>query len=815
MEINFYPVDIDSIDDSERRQVIRLFGRTKEGKRACVIDRNFYPYFWAACKENTPESAARALAKKLAQEQGINNVEVHQKKFLAKDVIALKITVEHSKIIGQAKHFVKDYDEIQGIFESDIPFVRRYLIDKHITPLTLCRASGEISEAKADVDIIIEAEKIEQISEEMIQPKIIAFDIEVYNPNIAPREQEDQICLLALYGKDFKKVIACRDVKHDFKYVETVKDEKELITKFIQYIKKLQPDYLVGYFSDGFDFPYIRTRAKKHKIDLDLGLDGSNVSFSKRAQTGSARITGFAHIDIYKFIRRITSGGEIELESYDLNTVAMEMLGDGKKKVDLKDFCAAWDDGGKDLHKYIEYNLKDAELTYRLAEVMLPNLHEMVKLVGQNLFDVARMTFGQFVEWYIIRNVERFNELIPNRPYMGEMEERDLESYEGAFVFEPQPGLYEDIMGFDFRSLYPSIIVSHNICLSTITKENKNTHTTPAIRIGNKDYKYYFLQQPLGFMPSILKEVIERRAAVKKILKQSKTKDPVLNARQYGLKILANSFYGYYGFSGARWYSNDCAASITAWARHYIQETIKRFEKEGFTVIAGDTDSLYHTLGTRKKEDALHLMEEINKHLPGMMELELENYYPRGIFVMKKGEQKGAKKKYALIDERNVIKVRGFETIRGDWSIIAREVQDKVLHLILERNDVKGAEKYAKEIIRDLRQKKLPKEKMIIRKQLKKEIASYDAIGPHVAVAQRLKERGIKVQAESLISYIVCEGKGMIRDRAKPVDEAKTYDAEYYIDHQVLPSVLPLFDVLGIKEEFLKKDHQQKGVMDF
>ena len=558
----------------------------------------------------------------------------------------------------------------------------------------------------------------------------------------------------------------------------------------------------------------MRARAKKHGIDLDLGLDGSNVSFNKRMQTGSARITGFAHIDIYKFIRRITSGGEIELESYDLDTVAREMLGDGKKKVNLQDFHVAWDNG-KDLHQYIEYNLKDAELTYRLAEVMLPNLHEMVKLVGQNLFDVARMTFGQFVEWYIIRNIERFNELIPNRPYMGEMEERDMESYEGAFVFEPQPGLYENIMGFDFRSLYPSIIVSHNICLSTITKEAKNVHTTPEIILRNKAAKYYFTKDYQGFLPAILKEIIERRANIKAAMKKEKAKNPVLNARQYGLKILANSFYGYFGFSGARWYNNECAASITAWARHYIHEAIKKFQDEGFTVLYSDTDSLYHTLGNKKRADALKLMENINENLPDMMELEFENYYLRGIFVMKKGEKKGAKKKYALIDEKNVIKVRGFETIRGDWSIIAREVQDHVLHLILEENDVNGAEQYVKQTIKDVRQKNLPKDKMVIRKQLKKKIENYDAVGPHVAVAQRLRERGIKVQEGSLISYIVCEGRGMIRDRAKPVDEATTYDAEYYIDHQILPAVLPLFDVLGIKEEFLKKDHQQKGVMDF
>ncbi len=232
-------------------------------------------------------------------------------------------------------------------------------------------------------------------------------------------------------------------------------------------------------------------------------------------------------------------------------------------------------------------------------------------------------------------------------------------------------------------------------------------------------------------------------------------------------------------------------------------------------MIYSDTDSVYIALDKKKKEEALKLMDTINKQLPDIMELELENYYQRGIFVKKKGGEQGAKKKYALIDDKGTIKVRGFETIRGDWSVIARDVQEHILNLILKDNKPEQAISYIKEIIKKTRTKQLPKEQMIIRKQLKKNIKDYNNIGPHVAVAKLLEKKGMKIQAGMYISYIVDEGKGMISERARPVDEAHSYDAEYYINNQILPAVLPLLEVLGYDKENLTKQHEQKGVMDY
>jgi len=165
----------------------------------------------------------------------------------------------------------------------------------------------------------------------------------------------------------------------------------------------------------------------------------------------------------------------------------------------------------------------------------------------------------------------------------------------------------------------------------------------------------------------------------------------MLNARQNSLKILANSFYGYLGFSMARWYCLQCSRSITAYGRNYIQQTIKKVNDSGFTTIYSDTDSVFFTLNKKTKQDSFKILESVNSELPGLMELEFEGSYSKGIFVSTKDSSIGAKKKYALMSERGIMKVRGFETVRRNWSPIAKEAQNHVLKILLSDGDSEKA----------------------------------------------------------------------------------------------------------------------------
>jgi DNA polymerase, archaea type len=822
VKLEFYPLTIDYMDDvlSGSRGVIRLFGRTQKGDNVCIFDSSFSQYFWAILenKEKASKITDKILGIKIQENKRnvyATEVSIHKKKFLEKEVYALKIEVNNPKDVDILRKNVEKIEGVEKCMETDIPFVRRYLADKKIVPLVLCHVEGDETETSYKAEITVNAKKIFQDESGIIEkPNILSFDIEVYNKRRSPKEDSDPILMVSFYGtNNYKKTITWKKYDGAEDYVEFVNDERELIVRIKDVINEFKPDFIVGYFSDGFDWPYIRARADKHKIKLNVGIDGSNVRFSRGIKSKSARIVGISHIDVLKFVRRILSG-QINLPSYKLDTVAKHLLGKGKTEENIENLYKAWD-SGKGIGNFCKYNLIDAKLTYEIFEKILPHLNEFVKLVGLSPDEVSRMSYGRLVESYVLKNIVDFNELAPNRPYFDEIKKREGVAYEGAFVYEPKAGLYNDIAVFDFKSLYPTIISAHNICASTLTDDKKEAHESPEIEFDGKKTRYYFTYKSDGIFPKLIRNILERRNRVKEMLSKNK-KDAVLNARQYSLKVLANSAYGYLGFSGARWYCKECAASITAYGRDYIKKVIKKAEEEKLNVIYGDTDSVFISLGKGKSmPDAERFLRDVNNELPSLMELELDGFYSKGIFVMKKGEEGGAKKKYALVDNEGEIKVVGFETVRGDWSVIAKEVQKDVLKIILTDDDVEKAVKYVKDVLKNVKEKKIPVEKMIIKKQLLKEVDEYASIGPHVNVAKKLIDRGEIVGAGSEIKYVVQPGKGSIGDRSLPFDEAKTYDVDYYTNHQIIPVVARIFSAVGYEKEDLLGEHKQKSLGDF
>jgi DNA polymerase Pol2 len=479
----------------------------------------------------------------------------------------------------------------------------------------------------------------------------------------------------------------------------------------------------------------------------------------------------------------------------------------------MEALAEVWDKHLSKIEEYCKYNLHDAKLTYELCLKMLPNMIELVKIVGLSVFDITRMGYSQLVEWYIIRQAPNFNEICMERPHYDEVRKRRTQTYKGAFVYEPKPGLYNDIVLFDFRSLYPTIIASHNIspgtlnCSCCFEKELAPTETG----------KYWFCKKKKGFIPTIIEDLITRRMRIKEMMAKEKRKDPMLVAREQSLKVLGNSFYGYLGFFNARWYSIESARSVTAWGRYYIKQVIDKAQEEGFRVIYGDTDSVFLTLDSKKTEDAVKFVEKINMTLPGVMELEFEGHYPSGIFVSAKVSEAGAKKKYALLNDEGDIEIKGFETVRRNWSSIAKDAQRNVLDIILKENNPEKALQYVKKVIADLREHKVQLDKVVIHTQLQKEISEYATIGPHVAAAQLMKKKGIPVGPGTLIKFVVAKGTGKIREKVKLVDDVKQtdYDPEYYINHQVVPSVERIFHVLGYKKEEITDHEGQKKLGHF
>ena len=613
--------------------------------------------------------------------------------------------------------------------------------------------------------------------------------------------------MISLVGENFKKVITWKKHSKKISNVELVKDEAELIEKFTEYVRKISPDFLVGYFSDGFDLPYLRARAEKNRVKLNLGLDESQPKFTRGIIT-TGRINGIVHIDLLRFIQTAYSQ-YMKSETLSLNEVASEFLGDTKKDFKIKHSSKLEDN---DWENYFEYNLQDSILTYNLFQKMWPDLLEFARVMQEPIFEVSRNGMSKNVESYILHNLERFNEIPEKRPTHDEISKRrGREKYEGAFVFEPIPGLYENLAMFDFTSSYGSVIVSYNLSKSTfLEKPEKNSYS---IETGGR--KLYFSKKQ-GFVPEMLKEIIEKRKKFKKELKEKP--DSIKRARSNAFKLLANAYYGYQGFFGARYYCEEAAAATAAFAKKSIKDVIEKISKSNYKVVYSDTDSIAFLLKEKSKSETLKFLKELNSKLPGIMELELEGFFKRGIWVTKRTGKIGAKKKYALIDEEGNTKIRGFETVRRDWCNLAREVQNKVIELILKDGNEQNALKYVKEVIKKLKKREISKEKLMIKTQLKKSISEYRAISPHVIAAKKMEQNEIPIDPGSLIEYFIAETKSkkkLVREMVKLPTEKGEYNIKYYLERQILPAIENIFQVFDINTKEIIDGKKQMTLGDF
>ncbi len=830
--IDFFPLDFEHIE-FEGQGYIYIFGRecaksdSERGKKLCV--RTIHDSY---CYIRTQGIDKEQLVTYLEETQFIvgegqtkqsvkvTNIEKINKRLFAKTEEFLKITVPlHSALKEiEAKLNQKRVD----VFEADINPVQRFLIDNKITPLQELSCEAELKPETNEITLplfhTIANSLHHNTDNRYINPTFLAIDIETYNEVMQIDMDKNPILMIALYGindqgKILKKVLTYKNFKTTNLDIEHLASEKEMLERTAEIIDEFDPDMFTTYFGDGFDFPYIQKRAHKFGVPFEIGKNKTVIQLPRNRQR--ARVVGIPHIDIFKFIRYIF-GTSWRLDSYSLDNVAQELLGEKKHKIDLSKLAMDWNNNSN-LQMYAEYNLQDTKLTFDITKKVFSALAEFSSIVQVPPDDLIRMRFSRLVEAYLLKRGGEMNIINPNKPSAEAIAARRQKHIQGAFVFEPKPGLYKDMVVFDFLSLYPTVIVSHNIGAETVTSEKP---TDPKTFWKVPERNYYINKEPKAMMATVLAEIIDKRVALKlqrKELIKNNQDVSFIDSRLYSLKILANSFYGYFAFYGARWYSFEGADSITAFARNYIKRVIKQASDAGFHVVYSDTDSVMIALEDKTQEQAHQFVNKINTALPGAMELEFEGYFPRAIFVGVRGSEGGAKKKYALIDENNKMKITGFATVRRNTSQIAKEMQKEFLRYVLTDKIEEGI-KYLKKQIKEIQAHHIPLEKMIIKTQLTRPLESYKSIGPHIAVAQQMKTDGIAISKGMLIEYVVQEGTGLVRNRARqPSQSDKPYDVNYYLKNQVIPALSAILAVIDrTEDEIVTKDGAtQKGLGSF
>ena len=769
----------------DNKAVIKLFFKG-EKDYFIGIDNEFNPYLFVI-----PEGDIKQVSQRLKRILEITAVKEHNKNLHGSKITVLKVFVRHPQDIPKIREEIKNTRGVVNIHEHDILYARRYLIDKNLEPFTWVSVHGK----EEGNEIIID--KISSTTGAFPKLKILAFDIEVYNPKGAPRKNIDPITMISLASNTgLRKVLTWKTPTDNLDYVEVLEDEIAILKEFCDIVTRDEYDVLVGYNTDNFDFPYIIDRSKALQIRMPIGRGGTDIRITGGRGIKSAKVIGRPHLDLYPIIRR-----SVKLNSYVLENVVKDLLNIEKEKIPGEKLWRYWDAGGEKLSKFLNYSIEDADVTLKLSTKFLPLQYELTGIVKQTIFDVSRMTAGQLVEWLLMREASQGGELIPNRPAGEEYIRRAIDSYMGGYVKEPKKGLIDGIAVFDFRSLYPSVIVTHNIDPSTLIKGQDRSKLSEG--------SYSFTKEHSGFIPSILEGLILRRSEIKSKIKGLKKNGnyQILDVQQQALKLLANSFYGYMGYPRARWYRKECAESVTSFARMYIQKVMKIAEEDfNLEVVYGDTDSLFVVVPPENKRIIERFLGNVNKNLPGGLKLEYEGFYTRGIFV--------TKKRYALMNKDDAITVKGLEFVRRDWAPIVKKTQEKVLRALLKDANTQKAANLVRKTITAIKAGEVPLEDLTLYTQLTKRIDRYKNLEPHVEAAKKLQKSGREVTPGMIIGYVIISGKGKISHRATPVELANISDVDtkYYIENQIMPAVLRILESIGYNRGYLIDGMKQESI---
>ncbi len=457
--------------------------------------------------------------------------------------------------------------------------------------------------------------------------------------------------------------------------------EKELLTRFLQYFRKLDPDIIIGWNISGFDLKFLGEKFHRHKLVFAAGRDGSPVRIIEiQGSRYIADIDGRIVIDGPQSLR----SAFYKFENYKLNTVAMELLGEGKDIGPSENGIEEIERRFREDKKALAfYNIKDCELTYRIFEKTALIDHVLARAVISGLrMDKINMSVAAF-DHFMLPEIHRKGYAAPNIA--------DITSSghaAGGWVFEPVPGLYDNIIVLDFKSLYPSIINTFKIDPLARLRADINPVLTPA-GIGFSGTEH--------ILPDYIRKLMKKRES-------AKTQGD--NNLSQAIKILMNSFYGVMGTTGCRFYHHDLPSAITGTGQWLLKETSAYLEENGYTVLYGDTDSVFVKLKKEEEKNpdaagktiALKINRYFDKiikdnyNVKSELEIEYEKHYIKLFLPAVRGGTSGAKKRYAgllIINGTEELVFTGMEAVRSDWTKLAKEFQHELFRRVFKQEELK------------------------------------------------------------------------------------------------------------------------------
>ncbi len=721
------------------------------------------------------------------------------------------------------KHNIKCY-------EDDIRPDERYLMERFITAhidfTGLQQETAKLSEqAKNGYQHFTQVKCKASSDIADINLSLLSIDIEC---SIAGELYSIGLYANNKFSAEFKRILMIGESQKSTEDIDNnivwLKNEQELLLQFIEEIAHFDPDIIIGWNVINFDFRLLQQRFDKFSIQFRLGRDNSLARWRQNTNHNEQYfidIAGRVILDGIDLLKTAT----YNFSSFSLDNVAKTLLGLSKKVSDVENRVQEITHNfHHNKHILAAYNLEDCRLVSLIfAKTSLLEFAMLrAQLTGLSL-DRVGGSVSAFTNLYLPK-LHRNGYIAPN---MGDGKSGLISP--GGYVMNSVPGLYDNVLVLDFKSLYPSIIRTFKIdpmgLIEGLLESEQDKHTDlPEVRqkrpIPAFDGAYF--SRDKHFLPDIITSLW---------LERDKAKEHGNTALSQAIKIIMNSFYGVLGSTGCRFFDPRLSGAITKRGHEILKNTKVWIEEQGYQVIYGDTDSIFVHIGksyNNRESSQLgsKLQNIINRawqqklaskfKLDCHLEIEFETHFSkflmptiRGLDPISTKQAKtviGSKKRYVgLADNKLVFK--GMETVRSDWTKASKIFQQELYSRIFKNEPV---DDYIVEIVNDIRSG-LFDDKLIYTKKIRRNITDYVNNPPHIKAAKAVNnqciERGEKTKYKrgSKIDYVVT------LDGIQALEMCNsTLDYDFYIEKQIRPVADDILPFIG--SNFTKITSKQLGL---
>jgi DNA polymerase I len=762
-----------------------------------------------------------------------------------------------------------------SLFAADIPFTNRLLLEAdlgmHVAvagEIVARRTDGEDAEAavrKAGGGGVYAVDLTIRCSVEEVQPteafpvpfRLLSFDLET---SIADNSILCGAAVIEDLGTGAREVHSWRD------------DEAALLEGLTELILDRDPDIITGYNIDNFDIPRIaeRVEALGGRKDADRRLamfgwgrtpqDASDLRrhresvVPKRASTRAWTLGGRCVMDAW-WQARMALRPQRETLAFVSALLFPEDAERQKMDVDASRMDEEW---AARPDVVLEYCQRDAELPLDILQALqIVRRKEAVAAVAKVAFETASNgSTSQLIDSLVIRQADRTGIAVP---MTGSAEPKEGQ-ITGGYVHDVEAGLHPWIAVLDFKSMYPSIMIGHNICYTTRVDpahpeqpaEEQEVHTAPTgVRFWGEGHR-------TGLVPFLLRNLMDQRDRHKQGMKdaEAEAERAFHDAMQYAVKILMNSFYGVFASGFYRFTHRDLGSSITAWARHNIKAVIADLEAQGHPVVYSDTDSIFvkspiegsvpGAVPTQARLDAASGDKEAKKLVSQWDQakdamvtfgLDLAEKYSRDAAVLEfeKGLSvffsHGAKKRYVgqVVWPSEDMLIRGYETQRTDsFAFLVESMHTVMGHALADEGDDLVA--YALEQVAALKERRIEANRLILAKSCKGKVrrdgtvdfASAYANPDSMAQVRAAKQRialGLPFTSGMKVSFVVTDASRRPMQVAAWLEEQDEggvdgYDGRFYAE-RLAAALGRITEAFGWTAQDLIRGSRQTSLFSF